>query len=134
MPRALLVDDEPGIRIALRRWFERQGFVVIEAADGNLALALLFATDDVEDTPDVIVCDIHLPGISGDKLLARLSVERPVLAARVILTTGDAVDDAGPGSVLASHPFVLQKPFELVTLKTMVEQVRVAALRDMFAT
>jgi len=61
-------------------------------------------------------------------------VERPALAARVILTTGDAVDNAAPGSVLASHPFVLQKPFELVTLKTMVEQVRVAALRDMVAT
>ena len=134
MPRALLVDDEPGIRIPLKRWFERQGFVTVEAADGDQALALLMAANDGDHTPDVIVCDIHLPGMSGDVLLARLSAERPALAARVILTTGDAVDFAAPGSVLGSHPFVLQKPFELAALKIMVEQVRLASLRDIFAT
>ena len=127
MPRALLVDDEPGIRIALRRWFERQGFVAVEAADGRQALDHLMAAKDVEDTPDVIVCDIHLPGISGDELLRRLCEDRPALVARVILTTGDSVDYAAPGSVLARHPFVLQKPFELATLKRMVDRVRIAA-------
>lgn len=126
MPRALLVDDEPGIRIAMRRWFERQGFVATEAADGNQALAQLMAADSVENTPDVIVCDVHLPGLSGDELLKKLCAERPALAARVILTTGDAVDFAAPGSVLALHPWVLQKPFELATLKTMVERLRAA--------
>ena len=134
MPRALLVDDEPGIRFALKRWFERQGFVVVETADGNQALAHLMATHDVEDAPDVIVCDVHLPGIAGDALLVRLVAERPVLATRMILTTGDAVDYAPPDSVLATHPFVLQKPFELAALKAMVERVRVAAVRDMLAT
>jgi CheY-like chemotaxis protein len=127
MPRALLVDDEPGIRIALKRWFERQGFVAIEAADGKQALDHLMAANDVEDTPDVIVCDVRLPGLSGDELLKQLCKERPALAARVILTTGDIIEFAEPGSVLARHPFVLQKPFELAVLKTMVERVRVAA-------
>ena len=127
MPRALLVDDEPGIRIALKRWFERQGFVATEAADGDQALAQLMAMEGAEDTPDIIVCDIHLPGLSGDELIKRLCKERPALVARVILTTGDLVAFADPGSVLARHPFVLQKPFELATLKTMVERVRLAA-------
>jgi len=134
MPRALLVDDEPGIRIAMKRWFERQGFVAAEAADGNQALDLLLEVNDVDGPPDVIVCDIHLPGMSGCELVARLSAERPDLVSRVILTTGDAVDYAAPDSVLATHPFVLQKPFELATLKAMVERVRVAALRDILAT
>jgi CheY-like chemotaxis protein len=125
MPRALLVDDEPGIRIAMKRWFERQGFVAVEAADGNQALAHLMSAIDLE--PDIIVCDIHLPGLSGDELLKRLCKERPALVDRVILTTGDIVDFAEPGSVLARHPFVLQKPFELAMLKTMVDRVRVAA-------
>ena len=124
MPRALLIDDEPGIRVALKRWFERQGFVAIEAADGRQALDHLMAANDVEDTLDVIVCDIRLPGMSGDELLQQLSRDRPALAARVILTTGDDVEAAAPGSVLARHPFVLQKPFELATLKTMVERMR----------
>ena len=133
MPRALLIDDEPGVRVALKRWFERQGFVALEAMDGAQALAQLIAGDDVENPLDVIVCDIHLPGLSGEQLLARLSVERPVLAARVILTTGDLVDYAPPDSVLATHPFVLQKPFELATLKLMVDRV-LAAKRSKPAT
>ena len=123
MPRALIVDDEPGIRTALTRWFERQGYVVFQAADGHQALAHLMAADDGDGPLDVIVCDMHLPGIAGDDLLARLVAERPELVARVILTTGDAVDDAAPGSVLARHPFVLQKPFELSALKAMVARV-----------
>jgi CheY-like chemotaxis protein len=126
MPRALLVDDEPAVRLALKRWFEREGFVAIEAADAGQALAHFMASGDEGNALDVIVCDIHLPGISGDELLARLSAERPALAAKVILTTGDLVDFAEPDSVLARHPFVLQKPFELAALKTMVERLRVA--------
>jgi len=127
MPRALLVDDEPGIRVALKRWFERQGFVAIEAADGDQALVHLLAATEADNPLDVIVCDIHLPGISGVELLKRLCVERPALVARVILTTGDEVSFAAPGSLLARHPFVLQKPFELAALKIMVDRVRVAA-------
>ncbi len=126
MPRALIIDDEPGIRFALKRWFERQGFVVLEAADAEQALTQIADTDDGEDSLRVIVCDMHLPGITGDALLARLTIERPALATRMILTTGDSVDDAALGTALANHPFVLQKPFDLVSLKAVVERVQSA--------
>lgn len=126
MPRALIIDDEPGIRFALKRWFERQGFVVLEAADAEQALTQIAETDDGEDSLRVIVCDMHLPGITGDELLARLTIERPALATRMILTTGDSVDDAALGTALANHPFVLQKPFDLVSLKAVVERVQSA--------
>ena len=120
MPRALIIDDEPGIRFALKRWFERQGYTVLEAADGTAAIA---AIEVERDALTVIVCDLHLPGIDGDTLVTRLESEQPLLVSRVILTTGDAIDDAEPGSALARHPFVLQKPFDLATLKHIVERV-----------
>lgn len=120
MPRALIIDDEPGIRFALKRWFERQGYAVLEAGDGTTAMQTL-ATEG--DGLQVVVCDLHLPGIDGDALITRLEVEHPTLVSRVILTTGDAVHDAEPGSALARHPFVLQKPFDLATLKSVVERV-----------
>ena len=47
MPRALVIDDEPGIRLALKRWFERQGYTVLEAADGEAALKHLFPVERV---------------------------------------------------------------------------------------
>jgi DNA-binding NarL/FixJ family response regulator len=71
----------------------------------------------------VVVCDLHLPGISGAALLERLYRDAPVLAKRLILTSGDAIDDAAPGSMLAQHPLVLQKPFDLATLRFIVDRV-----------
>jgi DNA-binding NtrC family response regulator len=118
--RALIIDDESGIRFALKRWFERQQYVVLEAGDGNAAMEHIVAEGDALR---VIVCDLHLPGLNGDALISRLAVEYPALVSRVILTTGDAVDDAPSNSVLARHPFVLQKPFDLATLKQVVERV-----------
>ena len=124
MARVLIVDDEPGIRFALRRWFERQQWQVAEAPDGQTALDLLERSrDDTDARLDLIVCDLHLPGLSGEQIVQHLHAQRPALASRVILTTGDAIIDAAPGSVLARHPHVLQKPFDLGTLKQAVERV-----------
>jgi len=125
MPRAFIIDDEPGIRLALRRWFERQGYTVDEASSGNDAwtrLSARSATDD--ELPTVVVCDVNLPGMTGDDLLARVTAARPVLANRFILTTGNAIDAAASDSPLSRHPFVLQKPFDLATLKVLVQRVR----------
>jgi DNA-binding NtrC family response regulator len=124
MPQALIVDDEPGIRFALKRWFERQGYSVREADSGDSAVAALISNEAADSNEfDVVVCDLNLPGMSGDALLQRLALERPAIVSRVILTTGDAIVDAAPDSVLANHPHVLQKPFDLATLKTMVDRV-----------
>ncbi len=120
MARALIVDDEAGIRFALRRWFERQKYDVLEAGDGNEAMRQIAQRgNDLQ----IIVCDLHLPGLDGEALIARLSSEHPALVRRVILTTGDSIEDARPDSVLASHPWVLQKPFDLASLKQIVERV-----------
>lgn len=124
LPRVLIVDDEPGIRFALKRWFERQHWTVSEAGDGQTAMTQLLASDDAgENRVDLVICDLHLPLLSGEELLRRLLASRPAVAARVILSTGDAISDAAPGTALAIHPHVLQKPFDLATLKALVASV-----------
>ena len=124
MPSVLIVDDEPSIRFALRRWFERQHWTVSEAGDGQTAMTRILASDEDGDSRlDLVLCDLHLPLVSGEELLQRLRAERPAMAARVILITGDAVSHAAPGTALAVHPHVLQKPFELATLRTLVDSI-----------
>ncbi|WP_434479875.1 response regulator [Gemmatimonas sp.] len=130
MPRVLIVDDEPGIRFALKRWFERQQWAVLEASDGQSAVDLLLSSaDDTDARLDVVVCDLHLPVLSGEAIVQTLQQERPALARRVLLTTGDTVIDAEPDSILARHPHVLQKPFDLGTLKAVVDRIAQAGLR-----
>ncbi len=124
LPRVLIVDDEPGIRFALKRWFERQHWTVSEAGDGQTAITQLLASDDASDSRvDLVICDLHLPDVSGEEVLHALISNRPAVAARLILATGDSVSDANPGTALASHPHVLQKPFELATLKALVTSI-----------
>jgi signal transduction histidine kinase/ActR/RegA family two-component response regulator len=122
-PSLLIVDDEESIRRALRRYFERRGWVVDEATDGADALVKL----DRPDAPqlfDVLLCDLKMPGISGQALYAELLRDRPALAARFIFATGDAgapdvIDFLGTVGVP-----VLEKPFELRSLELVAQEVR----------
>ncbi|MCC7452245.1 MAG: response regulator transcription factor [Anaerolineae bacterium] len=63
----LVVDDEPTIREVVRKYLERDGFAVQEAADGHQALIYLRA-----NTPDLIVLDVMLPGVDGITLTRQL--------------------------------------------------------------
>lgn len=63
----LVVDDEPTIREVVRRYLERDGYRVIEAADGPTALDTLR-----NDPPDLMVLDLMLPGIDGLMITRRL--------------------------------------------------------------
>ncbi|MEO7362477.1 MAG: response regulator [Gemmatimonadaceae bacterium] len=126
MPRVLIIDDEPSIRFALRRWFERQGWMADEATDGANALEMLLsqsADADSGDSYTVIVCDLRMPGMSGSQLHDRLKTDRPALIARLVFTTGDDVASPPVGSVLGSHERVLQKPFEFTALRELVESI-----------
>src|SRR5215217_6080725 len=91
--RALLVDDEPVIRFALRRFFQRQGWMVDEAENGFAALARLLPADANGPVTeyDVIISDLRMPGLSGIELYDRLEQERPDILRRLILSSGDTV-------------------------------------------
>ena len=124
MPSVLIIDDEPSIRYALRRWFERQGWTADEATDGATALDILLSpAANTGAGYSVIVCDLRMPGMSGAQLHARLKKERPAFIDRLVFTTGDDVASPPVGSVLGSHQRVLQKPFEFTTLRELVESI-----------
>ena len=67
MAKILVIDDEKGIRNTLREILEYEKFKVEDAADGPSALEL---TKD--NTFDVILCDIKMPGMDGMEVLDHL--------------------------------------------------------------
>ena len=65
--RILVVDDDPGIRDALRMILEYEGYEVSMAADGRAGLA------EVESSaPDAVLLDIKMPGMDGFETLDRI--------------------------------------------------------------
>ncbi|MDQ6611319.1 MAG: response regulator [Gemmatimonadota bacterium] len=124
LPRVLIIDDEPSIRFALRRWFERQGWSADEATDGAKALEFLRSPAAAFNGDyAVIVCDLRMPGMSGSQFHAVLTDEYPALIEKLVVTTGDDVASPPIGSVLGTHRRVLQKPFEFDVLRSLVESI-----------
>jgi CheY-like chemotaxis protein len=109
MKRILLVDDVPAVRLSIRAALEAAGYHVVEAADGNEALASL-ETQAV----DLIVTDLWMPNLDGVELLKRL---RAVNAGiRVIAISGGGMRKPIDVSAALAQTWgadaVLYKPFD----------------------
>ena len=117
---ALIIDDEPTIRAALRRYFTRRGWAVEEAADGEAGLARI---DELGDRIGVVVSDLRMPGFSGIDLHDRLAIARPELLRRFVFSTGDVASVEAASFVQRTRCPVLQKPFELRMLDDIVAEV-----------
>jgi DNA-binding response OmpR family regulator len=80
--RVLIADDEPRIRLALRRCLESEGYEVDEAADGMEALDAI-----IRRAPDVMVLDIAMPNLDGMRALQELEPLHGLLKPRVVVLT-----------------------------------------------
>lgn len=99
----LIVDDEETIREVVRRYLEREGYSVKEAADGFEALDLIRSI-----SPDLIILDLMLPGIDGLSLTQHIRQDRqiPIL----MLTAKGEASDRIRGLDLGADDYVA-KPF-----------------------
>lgn len=101
-----MVDDEAHIREVLRAYLEAEGYAVVEAADGEQALAAVQAA--ARDPFDVVLLDVMLPGLDGLEVLRRL---RAVSDVYVILVTARAEEvDTLVGLAVGADDYVT-KPF-----------------------
>jgi signal transduction histidine kinase len=122
-PRALIIDDEPSVRLALRRLFTRSGWEVEEAEEGVTGLRLALQADPADDRRyDLVVSDLRMPGLSGIELYDAIAEERPALLARLVFTTGDVASEEAAAFVARASCTVLQKPFELSALKALMSR------------
>ncbi|AGW13525.1 hybrid sensor histidine kinase/response regulator [Megalodesulfovibrio gigas] len=108
----LLVDDEAGVRKVLGLTLRDMGFLVIEAADGDQALAH-FASVTAQGTaapppPAIVVTDVRMPGKSGLEVLEAIKAVAPETEVIIVTGHGD-MDLAIKGLQLGAADF-LPKP------------------------
>jgi DNA-binding NtrC family response regulator len=72
-------------------------------------------------TPDLVLCDVFLPGRNGDTLHARVAARRPELAKRFVFVTGGALGRAEAEYLKNCACPTLFKPIELKTVKDLLE-------------
>jgi PAS domain S-box-containing protein len=100
--RVLVVDDDPDVRNFVVASLEDLGYRVTEAADGKAALE-----EFRRETPDLVVLDYLMPGMSGAEVACEIRgvrPEQPILFVSGYSET-DAIRAAAPGAMLLSKPF-----------------------------
>jgi len=81
--KILIIDDEPPIRRLLRLGLHAQGYDILEAANGQMALELL------SKTPDLVILDLGLPDVAGHDLLRTIRGRMESIPIVVLSSRGD---------------------------------------------
>jgi signal transduction histidine kinase/CheY-like chemotaxis protein len=113
--RVLLVEDEPTLRLAVRRMLERRGAVVVEAPNGRDALAAL----EVGPMPDIVISDVVMPELDGRAFVREAERRWPGL--RVLFISGYTAADAGHATTMLDGRPLLQKPFTAPALYAAID-------------
>jgi len=113
----LVVEDEAGIRALVRKILRRQGYQVLEAANGQEALALCRDSQRVE----LLITDVLMPHMGGRELVERLQTQGHEM--KVLYVSGYTDDTSVYSGQLPAGTAFLQKPFTLGSLLDKVKEV-----------
>jgi DNA-binding NtrC family response regulator len=122
MPRLLLVEDEPQLRLAVETLLRARGYEVIAVPSGEEALA-------VSEAADLAVLDLLLPGLSGTEVMAELR-KRDAKLPCLLITAHASIQSAVQAIKSGAYDY-LAKPFDnddlLQTIARALEHRRLSA-------
>ncbi|WP_169078929.1 response regulator transcription factor [Microcella alkalica] len=120
MARVLIAEDDPDIRALVARRVSQLGHDIVEAADGDSALALTLA-----EHPDLVVLDWMMPRRSGIEVCRAIRADDVVGRTKIVMLTAKAHEDDLASAFGAGVDDYVIKPFRGADL-----QQRLAALLD----
>ena len=116
--KILIVDDEEGVRISLKKVLERDGYEVLQAASGSDAIGV---TQQCPEDIETVISDFKMPGMDGLETLTRIGRINPDII-RIILT-GYATLDRAIETVNLGIDGFLTKPFDNKELRQKLREI-----------
>jgi DNA-binding response OmpR family regulator len=113
-PRILVVDDDLPILTLMRNLLREFGFEAVVAGTGQQALAAAR-----EQTPDLVLLDIHMPGMSGSEVIEALRRDHAEQVPILILS-GEPMAPAEVAQLGANG--AIQKPFDVPELMQQIRE------------
>lgn len=113
MSTILVIEDDPSIQLGLKDNLEYESYAVLTASDAESGHRLVR-----EHTPDLIILDVMLPGMSGFELCRRLRNERINTPILMLTARGDEIDRV-MGLDLGADDYVT-KPFSVMEVMARV--------------
>ena len=115
MKKLLIADDKPTNRELIRTVLENLGYDVSEAADGIEAVRVAR-----ELHPDLIILDLHMPGIDGFGVLAELRRDGGFAETPIMALTASAMQGDRQRAIDAGFDSYISKPVPLPVLREEV--------------
>lgn len=115
MTRVLVVEDEPNLREPLVYLLEKEGYEVLEAENGNAAIESFR-----KNSPELILLDLMLPGISGNEVCRIIRQESQVPI--IMITAKDTEIDKVVGLEIGADDYVT-KPYSTRELLARMKAV-----------
>ncbi len=113
----LVIEDDAAIRSNLKLWLTMEGFQVTAAEDGEQGIARA-----AEAAPQLVICDLLMPGIDGYAVLAALRAAPATRSVPFILLTASADKGEHERSLQEGVTVFMTKPFDLRALKEAIER------------
>lgn len=117
LPSLLIIDDTPDIRMLIRTLLGRE-YNILEAPNGEQGIRV--ATKYI---PDLIICDVMMPGIGGMECVKRLKNEIATSHIPVLMLTACSLDEQRTDGFISGADAYLAKPFNLELLKAQCESL-----------
>ena len=118
MAMILVIDDDPVQRLLARGVLEKAGHKIVEAVNGTQGLE-----QARQSCPDLIVCDVLMPGLNGYQLVAALKHEATLATVPVVMLTSLAERSHVRIGMTADADDYIAKPFSASDLQESVAAV-----------
>lgn len=117
-PTILVVDDFDDTRLLLRTWLERKGFCVIEAENGNEAVALAES-----ERPDLIIMDLEMPELDGLAATRKIRSVKELENVPVLAVSAYGAEQFRDDALVAGCDEYVSTPFEPEDLEQLIRSL-----------
>lgn len=114
MPRILHIEDDPANRLLVRKLLQKDGYEVIDAADGLEGVRLACST-----RPDLVLVDLNIPGLDGFEVTLRLRGEPQLSGVPIVAITAEGDRET---SLAVGCDGFLQKPIDAKSFVSQLER------------
>ena len=114
-PLALIIEDNQDQNLVFTTALNQAGFETESILEGSAAQVRL-----TEVIPEVVVLDLHIPGVSGETLLRQIRSDKRLKGVRVMLATADA---SLAKDLQSQADFVLLKPISFSQLSKLATRL-----------
>jgi len=112
----LIVDDFDDTRLLLRTWLEKKGYRVVEAENGNQAIA-----EAESQQPDLIIMDVEMPELDGLSATRKIRTLASSDKVPIVVVSAYAADQFRDDALAAGCNAYVSTPFEPEDLEKLIE-------------